>query len=65
MNWSIMFTGRGLAFLSSTAPLIPNQPILQAIPARGILYVAKPFTSVQLGNKIREVLENSRAPSVR
>jgi CheY-like chemotaxis protein len=42
----------------------PNQPILQAILARGIPYIAKPFTSVQLTDKIRELLDNPRLPSV-
>jgi CheY-like chemotaxis protein len=38
----------------------PNQPILQAILVRGIPYIAKPFTSLQLNKRIREVLDTPR-----
>jgi len=40
----------------------PNQPILQSILARGIPYITKPFTPVQLTDKIRAVLNNPRVP---
>src|SRR5882724_11577325 len=51
----------GLPFVYCSA--YPNQPILQSILARGIPYIAKPFTSVQLADKIREVLYKPRVPS--
>jgi two-component system, cell cycle sensor histidine kinase and response regulator CckA len=38
----------------------PNQEILRPMIARGIPYLAKPFTPVQLSAKIREVLDGGK-----
>ena len=39
----------------------PDQPILRPILARGIPYIAKPFTSLQLTSKIREMLDTGKS----
>jgi DNA-binding response OmpR family regulator len=37
-----------------------DQETLRPVIARGIQYIAKPFTSIQLTKRIREVLDNSK-----
>jgi DNA-binding response OmpR family regulator len=38
-----------------------DEEILRPVIARGIPYIAKPFTSIQLTKKIRELLDASKA----